>query len=132
MDAHVTDDARKLRALIRLGLARQSKLDKDGQVLYLDELVGLPADIVEVACANLQRQPRRDYETAFPALGDVLEACREVERTRQAVAHRRWLEEHPLPNFDPGPPMSKAEVKAFIAQMKADVDAIRRVSRRGR
>jgi len=116
----MTDDARKLNALIRLGIARQAPMDTPSQKVYLEELAHVPAEVIERVCQHLARRPKGDYEPAFPAVGTVLELCGSILRQRLIQSDtQRYLDAPTRPS------LSREEAKAWVEQLKADVERAR-------
>jgi hypothetical protein len=111
----MTDNARKLGALIRLGIARQSPLDEAGQQVYLEALLRIPGDVVERSCQELSAEPRNDFEPMFPPLGVILQRCRQVrDHWAGLMVPKQLREARPEP-------LTKDEAKAWIERLKADV-----------
>lgn len=62
-----------LKALVFLAEARQADVSKETLKICAAELLRWPVDLVENTCHRLAKRPRREGETAFPALGNLLE-----------------------------------------------------------
>ena len=126
----MTDNQRKLGAMMKLAAARQATLTELSQQVYLEDLQDVAVEFVEAACHTLAREPRREYQTAFPALGDVLEACRQAKVEQAHEARRLLAAKCTTPEYPPpSPPLTRAEAKAFVARLKADVDRLRKAKR---
>lgn len=89
-------------------------------------------DAVE-ACRRLEREERAEGELAFPSLGTLLKRIglvesqryrREQERREHGVKQLQAQRDADLPHF------TKAEAKAFVAQMRQDVEAVRKGMKR--
>lgn len=59
--------------------------------LYVTALAKWPIDSVQNVCTKVATSPRREGETAFPALGDLLEALR-MHRAAKAQDNANRLE----------------------------------------
>lgn len=113
---------RKVQALIKLGIARQSPQDDASQIVYVEGLESVPSDIVERACSQLAREPKNDYEPAFPSLGALIQRCREVrDHDDMASAPKQLREARPEP-------LSKEEAKAWVEKLKAEVQRRRQAT----
>ncbi len=79
----MTDGQRIGRALVRLGIARQSPCDEGTQQVYGEALVLFPPTVVETSCRTLSLEARPEFSTAFPDLGTIIAACTaETERLK--------------------------------------------------
>lgn len=116
----MTENQRKIVALVKLGIARQSPLEEAGQQVYLEQLASVPSDILERACVELARIPRDDYEPAFPSLGIVIERCRMVRDHDAAMAAPKQLYQSQPKDW------TKAEAKAWVERLRRDVQSQRK------
>ncbi len=112
--------ARKVKALVKLGIARQSPQDAAAQLVYVEGLQHVPSDIVERACAQLALVPRDDYEPMYPPLGVIIERCRMVRDHDASIGAPKQLREA-RPE-----PLTKAEASAWVERLKRDVRSRRR------
>lgn len=72
--------ARKLDALVKLGVRRQSPPDKSTLDIYTQDLEKVPSDIVEIACLKIGRREKREFEPAFPRIDSILSECHALQR----------------------------------------------------
>ena len=69
-------------ALLSLAEARQATISDSTLKLYSKSLVLWPTEDVFGVCADIAGKPRREGDTSFPTLGDILERLRERKRKR--------------------------------------------------
>lgn len=105
--------------LRKLSVRRQAEVDAPTYGLYAEDLARERIDLadLDIVCYQIGRTPRREFESAFPALGDLLEACRHVREARRA----RELEAAAAnaPKQILGEPMTRERAKAWLAKIKA-------------
>lgn len=111
----MSENAQKLKALVRLGIARQAPLDEAGQQVYLEAIVRIPADVVERACQELGAEPRNDFEPMFPPLGVLIQRCRAVREHWDSLSAPKQLREAKQE------PLTKEEARAWINRLKGAV-----------
>lgn len=119
----MTDHQRKMAALAKLAIRRQATIHDGDFAVYLEDIAEIPVATVERACDTIGREPRREYETAFPALGDLLKACRvaafaiETERIKALVAAHdpKLLEAKPVEELRP---LTADESKRILGSIK--------------
>ena len=81
---HSSDLSKRIREeLACLAEARQTSISKETYDIYSRALIKFDVRDVLSAIRALAIAPRSDFQTAFPALGDI------VERTKQAQKQRR-------------------------------------------
>ncbi len=120
----------KLAALAKLMVGRQATVSDDDLHVYLEDLADIEPAIVAAACETLRKRPKREYETAFPCIGDILEACRLAKIEQRHEAQRQLAAKCTTPEDPPAsPPLTRAEAKAFVARLKADVERLRKAKR---
>lgn len=117
------------KALAKMAMLRQAETSALTLNLYSAELAerGIAVEVVVRACAALQETPRREGETAFPDLGTLLKACsvaKEAIRQERNAALAASCPKLLRPGEDQ-PPMSRADARAFVAQLRRDVEAVR-------
>jgi hypothetical protein len=85
-----------VKRLALLATARQVMIERDTFVLYASELIGYREDDVSVAIRRLALRPRQQFETAFPSLGDIVEAvqCEEFRRSEHERRERENAARH--------------------------------------
>ena len=133
MNRTIDDESVRLNALIRLGLARQSKLDDESLDVYSDHLNDIDTDVLVAACSQLCEQERLDYDPAFPSVGAIRTACKDIPRQRElarlkalaATAPKKLL--HGSFTTD-RQGMSRDQAKEFTEHFKARVEAMRKKS----
>ena len=88
---------RFLKNLFTLAEARQAAVSESTLKLYVSTLMDWPVEDVEQVCTKIATSPRREGETAFPPLGNILEdlrACKAAKlRTDKAKANAAFLEQ---------------------------------------
>lgn len=88
------------RSLAALAIARQADIDEPTLRLYAQMLAGCDEQDVATACGVVARQPRREYETALPAVGDLLVSVEQVKAERLEQAQRAKLLPKPAAKDD--------------------------------
>lgn len=122
-------------ALQILGLLRAVEVSEATYRAYVAaaEAQGVPAAALIEACRRLSLRERAEGETAFPSFGQILRLARQVA----AEGHRRRLaavETHHRRLLDAArdrPELSRAEAKAFVDALRAQVEVRRRARRIG-
>ena len=76
--------------LFLLARERQAKVDSGTIEHFASSLSGFASEAVDVACAELGRTPREEGQTAFPDLGDLLNACRRAQGSLVADTPTHW------------------------------------------
>jgi len=83
-----------LSRLAGLAEARQASVSSETLQLYSDQLSRFALEDVCTVTRQMALEPRREFETAFPALGDIAEGIRRLEkRRRQAEQQRKQRED---------------------------------------
>lgn len=79
--------------LLTVAEARQASVSETTLNLYIKTLAEWPIDFIQHVCTQMAMVPRREGETAFPTLGDFMEALK-MHRARKAQekANRRESE----------------------------------------
>lgn len=122
------DNSRVIKALVRMGIARQSPPDEAALIVYAEELNGIDPGVIEAACHRLSRRPRADFETAFPSLGALLLTCEQVTADHALDRIRAIAETCPKQLEPPAelPAMTKHEAKTKWREMYDAMLAMRR------
>lgn len=105
--------------LAKLSARRQAEVDDAVYVIYAEDLAAesIPVADVEAVCARLGKQPREPYQTAFPPIGDILQACREIRQNR--AQQQRALEDRERNARLLPAPLSREEASTWLARIKA-------------
>lgn len=91
-----------VEALSRLAIARAKQVDEVELEVYADALGDLDPALVQQACLELGRLPRREYDTPFPSVGTIRERADTIRSAAaQAAADARLL---PAPKGDEDAP----------------------------
>lgn len=116
-------------ALAKMAMFRQADPSDLTLNLYSAELEdhGIAPEVILRACQALQETPRREGETAFPDLGTLLVACREAKQALYREHLERLAAKAPkaLMSAEDVKPLSREQAKSFVADLKAQVEAIR-------
>ena len=115
-DARIAENsATILRSLINLSIARQAEFGEPEQRVYVNLLKNLEPTRVSRACADLAREPRGEYESAMPPVGEILARCNEEIR-REMLAEEAKRREHQkrLPGQKPVAPEKWAQFKSDV------------------
>jgi hypothetical protein len=78
----------KAELLAELAIARQASLSEEGFRVYLRSLAKCDVQDLRAAVEWLSIEPRRDYKSAFPELGELLARIRNAEDKRSAAARQ--------------------------------------------
>jgi len=117
----MSENSRKLNALVRLGIARQAPPDEATQQVYLEELQHWPSDIVEIACQKIARLGRAEFEPAYPTVGRIISDCRDVVRQQGIITDTSRLLTRP--DIEP---LTRDEARTWIGRFKASVQQRRK------
>lgn len=124
----MTDNERKLQALTKLAVRRQAtQLEPSTYVVYLEDLQQTPLEVVELACETVGKAPRAEYETAYPPVGNLLQACKRAAVELQEARWKAIAATAPksLPPAEEMPP-SREEASRVMAGFRARVRQLMR------
>jgi hypothetical protein len=88
-----------LPRLAGLAEARQASVSSETLQLYSDQLSRFALEDVCTVTRRMALEPRREFETAFPALGDIAEEIRGLEKRRRRDEQQRKQREDNLASF---------------------------------
>jgi hypothetical protein len=113
-----------------LALRRQAEVGAKTLRLFARDLIdaGLTLATVAEACDRIGHSERVEHETAFPDLGKLLRVCREVEADARRERQRQLAAQAPPLALPPAEAesMTRLEAKAFVNNLRAQVEALRR------
>jgi hypothetical protein len=114
----VNEKQQVIAVLVRLALRRQAELETAVFDVYADDLLadGVAMDDLIAVCDAIGKTPRADYASAFPAVGDLLQACRSraYNRKQAALSESAKL----LPDYRQFAPVSKERAKVWMQRIR--------------
>jgi hypothetical protein len=126
-DAQVFDGT--VQVLGVLAVRRQADVGGKTLRLFARDLIdaGHTLATIAEACDRIGLAERGEHETAFPDLGKLLRVCREVEADARREAQRQLAAQAPVRALPPAdaPALTPAEAKAFVNNLRAQVNALR-------
>lgn len=78
----------KAELLAELAIARQASLSQEGFKVYLRSLAKCDLRDLRSAVEQLSTEPRREYKSAFPDLGELLARVEDAANRRSAAARQ--------------------------------------------
>lgn len=78
-------------ALASLAIARGTMLEDFSAVVYAEALADVEASLVQRACYQLAKLPRREYDSALPSVGAIRERCEAIARADRDAADKARL-----------------------------------------
>lgn len=82
-----------VQAISELAMARAHEIDEAQIRVYTLALLELDLELVVQACGELAKQPRREGQTALPAVGDIIARCYKIREDEKKAAEERAFAE---------------------------------------